>query len=125
MAGFSGACGPEWLTWVNIYLGQGQPLFLALYSALIIFFAFFYTGIVFNPDDTAENLKKNGGFIPGIRPGSNTAAYLRRIIFRLGAVGALYLTLVSLLPEIDRKSTRLHSSHYCASRMPSSACKQK
>src|SRR3546814_600470 len=102
MAGFSGAGGPEWLTWVNIYLGQGQPLFLALYSALIIFFAFFYTGIVFNPDDTAENLKKNGGFIPGIRPGSNTAAYLRRIIFRLGAVGALYLTLVSLLPEILR-----------------------
>src|SRR3546814_360291 len=102
MAGFSGAGGPEWLTWVNIYLGQGQPLFLALYSALIIFFAFFYTGIVFNPDDTAENLKKNGGFIPGIRPGSNTAAYLRCIIFRLGAVGALYLTLVSLLPEILR-----------------------
>src|SRR3546814_12603559 len=57
---------------------------------------------MFNPDDTAENLKKNGGFIPGIRPGSNTAAYLRRIIFRPGAVGALYLTLVSLLPEILR-----------------------
>src|SRR3546814_3581484 len=57
---------------------------------------------MFNPDDTAENLKKNGGFIPGIRPGSNTAAYLRRFIFRLGAVGALYLTLVSLLPEILR-----------------------
>src|SRR3546814_6849455 len=67
-----------------------------------MFSAACYTGIVFNPDDTAENLKKNGGFIPGIRPGSNTAAYLRRIIFRLGAVGALYLTLVSLLPEILR-----------------------
>ena len=102
VAGFSGAGGPEWLSWVNIYLGQGQPLFLALYAALIIFFAFFYTGIVFNPDDTADNLKKHGGFIPGIRPGRNTAEYLRHIIFRLGAVGALYLALVALLPEVLR-----------------------
>src|SRR3546814_6740576 len=82
--------------------GQGEPLFLAFYSALIIFFAYFYTGIVFNPDDTAENLKKNGGFVPGIRPGRNTADYLRHITFRLCAVGALYLALVSLLPEILR-----------------------
>ncbi|HEY9548169.1 MAG TPA: preprotein translocase subunit SecY, partial [Kiloniellaceae bacterium] len=65
-------------------------------------FAYFYTGIVFNPDDTAENLKKNGGFVPGIRPGRNTADYLRHITFRLCAVGALYLALVSLLPEILR-----------------------
>ncbi|MPZ11327.1 MAG: preprotein translocase subunit SecY [Kiloniellaceae bacterium] len=102
ISGFSGAGGPEWMTWVNIYLGQGQPLFLALYAALIIFFAFFYSGIVFNPDDTAENLKKHGGFIPGIRPGKNTAGYLRHIILRLGTVGALYLALVALLPEILR-----------------------
>jgi preprotein translocase subunit SecY len=87
---------------VNAVLGQGQPGFLALYAALIIFFAFFYTGIVFNPDDTADNLKKHGGFVPGIRPGKNTAEYLRHIIYRLGTVGAIYLTLVALLPEILR-----------------------
>jgi preprotein translocase subunit SecY len=87
---------------VNIYLAHGTPWFMALYAAFIIFFAFFYTGIVFNPDDTAENLKKHGGFIPGIRPGRNTAEYLRHIIFRLGAVGALYLALVALLPEVLR-----------------------
>ena len=97
-----GAGGPEWLSWVNIYLAHGTPLFMALYAALIIFFAFFYSGIVFNPDDTAENLKKHGGFVPGIRPGKNTAEYLRHIIFRLGTIGALYLTLVALLPEILR-----------------------
>ena len=102
VSGFSGAGGPEWLSWVNIYLAHGTPVFMALYAALIIFFAFFYTGIVFNPDDTAENLKKHGGFIPGIRPGRNTAEYLRHIIFRLGAVGALYLALVALLPEFLR-----------------------
>lgn len=102
VAGFSGAGGPEWLSWVNIYLAHGTPLFMALYAALIIFFAFFYSGIVFNPDDTAENLKKHGGFVPGIRPGKNTAEYLRHIIFRLGTVGALYLTLVALLPELLR-----------------------
>ena len=102
VAGFSSAGGPEWLSWVNIYLAHGTPLFMALYAGLIIFFAFFYTGIVFNPDDTADNLKKNGGFIPGIRPGRNTAEYLRHIIFRLGTVGALYLALVALLPEVLR-----------------------
>ena len=71
-----------------------------LYVALIVFFAFFYTTIVFNPADTADNLKKNGGFIPGIRPGKNTAVYLNKILMRLVAVGAAYLSLVSLLPEI-------------------------
>ncbi|GAB4223818.1 MAG: preprotein translocase subunit SecY [Kiloniellaceae bacterium] len=99
VTGFSGAGGPEWLTWVSIYLAHGTPWFMALYAALIIFFAFFYTGIVFNPDDTADNLKKHGGFIPGIRPGKNTADYLRRILTRLGAVGAVYLALVALMPE--------------------------
>ena len=102
VGGFAGAGGPEWLSWVNIYLAHGTPWFMALYAAFIIFFAFFYTGIVFNPDDTADNLKKHGGFIPGIRPGRNTAEYLRHIIFRLGAVGALYLALVALLPEVLR-----------------------
>ncbi|NIA72405.1 preprotein translocase subunit SecY [Pelagibius litoralis] len=101
-AGFSGGGGPEWLAWLTATLGQGQPLYLAIYAAMIIFFAFFYTGIVFNPDDTADNLKKHGGFIPGIRPGRNTADFLRRIMTRLGTVGALYLALVALLPEILR-----------------------
>ena len=102
VSGFSGTGGPEWLGWVTAYLGHGQPMFMALYAALIIFFAFFYSGIVFNPDDTAENLKKHGGFIPGIRPGKNTAEFLRHIIYRLGTVGAFYLALVALLPEFLR-----------------------
>ena len=101
-AGFSGGGGPEWLRWVTATLGQGTPLYLIIYAAMIIFFAFFYTGIVFNPDDTADNLKKHGGFIPGIRPGKNTAEFLRRIMTRLGTVGAIYLAAVALMPEILR-----------------------
>jgi preprotein translocase subunit SecY len=81
-------------------LAHGQPLYMALYAALIIFFAFFYTAVVFNPAETAENLKKYGGFIPGIRPGQNTAEYLDRVLTRLTTVGALYLALVCMLPEI-------------------------
>ncbi|MFQ6016889.1 MAG: preprotein translocase subunit SecY [Kiloniellaceae bacterium] len=100
VVGFSGGAGPEWLTWVTSTLGRGQPTYLFLYIGLIVFFAFFYTGIVFNPADTADNLKKNGGFIPGIRPGSNTADYLSHILTRLTTVGAMYLALVALLPEI-------------------------
>ncbi len=100
VAGFSGGQGPEWMTWVTSVLGRGQPLYLALYIGLIIFFTFFYTTIVFNPADTADNLKKHGGFIPGYRPGSNTEAFLRFILIRLTAVGAMYLALVCLLPEI-------------------------
>jgi preprotein translocase subunit SecY len=100
VAGFASAGGPEWLTWVTATLGRGQPLFLVVFVALIIFFAFFYTGIVFNPYDTADSLKKNGGFIPGIRPGKNTGDYLNFVLMRLTAVGALYLSLVCILPEI-------------------------
>ncbi len=99
-AGFSGSGGPEWLTMVTAYLGRGQPVFLFIYISLIVFFAFFYTSIVFNPVDTADNLKKHGGFIPGIRPGKNTAEYLNFILTRLTTVGAAYLALVCLLPEI-------------------------
>ena len=80
-------------------LGHGQPLFLALYVLLIIFFAFFYTSIMFNPKETAENLKKYGGFIPGIRPGERTAEYIDYVLTRITVVGALYLSLVCLLPE--------------------------
>jgi preprotein translocase subunit SecY len=99
VASFSAGQGPEWLTFITANIGHGQPLFMALYAALIIFFAFFYTAIVFNPTDTAENLKKYGGFVPGIRPGKNTADYLDYILTRLTVVGALYLTAISLLPE--------------------------
>jgi preprotein translocase subunit SecY len=73
---------------------------MALYMGLIIFFAFFYTAVVFNPVETADNLKKYGGFVPGIRPGQNTADYFDRVLTRLTAVGALYLCLVCILPEI-------------------------
>ncbi|MEM8686792.1 MAG: preprotein translocase subunit SecY [Pseudomonadota bacterium] len=94
--------GPEWLTTVTALLGPGQPLFLALFAGMIIFFCFFYTAIVFNPKDTADNLKKYGGFIPGIRPGERTAEYIDYVLTRITVVGALYLTIVCLLPEAIR-----------------------
>ena len=100
VASFAGTGGPEWLGWVTTMLGRGQPLYLAVYIGLIVFFTFFYTTIVFNPADTADNLKKHGGFIPGIRPGRNTEDHLRFILMRLTAVGALYLSVVCLLPEL-------------------------
>jgi preprotein translocase subunit SecY len=90
---------PAWLQDVSGMLQHGQPLFMLLYAALIIFFCFFYTAIVVNPDDLADNLKKFGGFIPGIRPGKNTADYIDFVLTRLTVVGALYLTAVCLLPE--------------------------
>jgi preprotein translocase subunit SecY len=99
-ASFTGAGGPDWLVDITASLALGQPLHLVLYSALIIFFAFFYTAVVFNPADTADNLKKYGGFVPGIRPGKNTAEYLDHVLTRLTAIGALYLVGVCLLPEI-------------------------
>ena len=98
--GFSAGQGPDWLATMAAYLGRGQPTYLALYVALIVFFSFFYTAIVFNPNDTADNLKKYGGFVPGIRPGKNTAAFLDRVLTRLTVVGAAYLAAVSILPEI-------------------------
>lgn len=94
--------GPGWLTDITAMLGQGQPLFLIIYALLIIFFAFFYTAIVFNPKDTADNLKKYGGFIPGIRPGQRTAEYIDFVLTRITVVGALYLALVCILPEMLR-----------------------
>jgi preprotein translocase subunit SecY len=81
------------------YLQHGQPLYMALYAAGIIFFAFFYTAVVFNPEETAENLKRNGGFIPGIRPGKSTAAYLDYVLTRITVIGALYITIVCVIPE--------------------------
>ena len=88
-------------TFLNIssYFSQGQPLYMILYASGIIFFTFFYTSITFNPSETAENLRKYGGFIPGIRPGESTAIYIDTILTRLTTIGALYLTLVCLMPE--------------------------
>lgn len=100
VASFSAQGGPEWLTTVTSLLGRGQPLYMAMYIGGIVFFCFFYTAIVFNPADTADNLKKYGGFIPGIRPGKRTAEYLDYVLTRLTVVGAGYLALVCLLPEI-------------------------
>ncbi|GHB48876.1 protein translocase subunit SecY [Pseudovibrio japonicus] len=88
-----------WLTTITTLLGHGQPAYMALYAALIIFFCFFYTAIVFNPSETADNLKKHGGFIPGIRPGERTAQYIDHVLTRITVVGAIYITLICLLPE--------------------------
>jgi preprotein translocase subunit SecY len=100
IAGFSAGHGPDWLTTITTMLGRGQPLFLAIYVALIVFFAFFYTAIVFNPTETADNLRKYGGFVPGIRPGKNTADYLDYVLTRITVVGAAYLAAVCVLPEV-------------------------
>jgi preprotein translocase subunit SecY len=100
IAGFGGGQGPEWLTTATALLGHGQPLYMVMYIAMIVFFAFFYTAIVFNPEETADNLKKYGGFIPGIRPGKNTADYLDHVLTRLTVLGAAYLSVVCILPEI-------------------------
>lgn len=100
LASFSGDTSSETLQWVQLYLGHGRPLYLAIYAFLIIFFSFFYTAVVFNPTDTANNLKKNGGFIPGIRPGENTAQHLDFILTRLTVIGAIYLTLICAMPEV-------------------------
>jgi len=89
-----------WISEITAYLEHGRPLYMALYVGLIVFFCFFYTAIVFNPEETADNLRKYGGFIPGIRPGKNTADYLDYILTRLTVVGAAYLSAVCILPEI-------------------------
>jgi preprotein translocase subunit SecY len=100
VANFSAGQGPEWLNSVTAMLGRGQPLYILIYVSLIIFFAFFYTAIVFNPKETADNLKKYGGFLPGIRPGERTAEYIDYVLTRITVVGALYLAAVCVLPEI-------------------------
>lgn len=100
VASFYAGSGPDWLQGLVGWLGHGQPVYMLLYAALIAFFAFFYTAVVFNPHETADNLKKHGGFIPGIRPGRNTAEYMDYVLTRLTVVGALYLVFISILPEI-------------------------
>jgi preprotein translocase subunit SecY len=100
VANFNAGKGPEWLSLITTQLGHGRPLFMLLYIALIVFFAFFYTAVVFNPTETAENLKKHGGFIPGIRPGERTAEYIDYVLTRITVVGAAYLAIVCLIPEM-------------------------
>ncbi len=102
IANFSqpGVGGAGILETIILYLGHGKPLYLVLYVVLIMFFSFFYTAIIFNPDETAENLKKYGGFIPGKRPGKNTAEYFDYVLTRLTVIGASYLSVICVLPEI-------------------------
>ncbi len=99
---FASQAGGEatWLQVTAALLGRGQPLYLLFYASLIAFFAFFYTSIVFNPTETADNLKKSGGFIPGIRPGERTATHIDYVLSRITVIGALYLTVVALIPEV-------------------------
>jgi len=100
VANFNAGQLPDWASTIVAQLSHGRPLFLLLYVLLIVFFAFFYTAIVFNPTETAENLKKHGGFIPGIRPGERTAEHIDYVLSRITVIGAGYLALVCLLPEI-------------------------
>jgi preprotein translocase subunit SecY len=95
-----GANQPEWLSTFQAYFGYGHPGHMTLYAFGIIFFSFFYTSIVFNPEETADNLRKYGGFLPGIRPGKKTAEYLDYVLTRLTVIGSLYIMIVCLLPEI-------------------------
>ncbi|MDX1252941.1 MAG: preprotein translocase subunit SecY [Gammaproteobacteria bacterium] len=100
MAGMAGSTeGMEWLRDLSAILSPGQPIYVILYAAAIIFFCFFYTALVFNPKDTADNLKKSGAFIPGVRPGEQTSRYIDTVMTRLTVAGAIYLTVICLLPE--------------------------
>ncbi len=108
--GQSGSSATTWLQKVSQMLSPGEPLYMVLYAGLIIGFAFFYTALVFNSQETADNLKKSGALIPGIRPGKATAEYVDGVLTRLTAAGALYLVLVCLLPDIMR--TKLQASFY-------------
>lgn len=101
IVGFAGAGGDgNWAYEFSTIFGRGSVAYLSLYAGLIIFFAFFYTAIVFNPEETADNLRRNGGYVPGIRPGANTAEYIDYVLTRLTTVGSIYLAAVCVLPEI-------------------------
>ncbi|MBS1000518.1 preprotein translocase subunit SecY [Acetobacter persici] len=101
ISGFmNGKSMPGWLSFLGEELGQGQPLYMLFYAAMIVFFSYFYAAVTFNPAETADNLRKQGGFIPGIRPGGATATYFDKILTRLTTIGAAYMVLVCLLPQI-------------------------
>lgn len=99
IVGFSGSDGGDFTATISQYLAHGQPIYMLLYGGLIAFFCFFYTAIVFNPEENADMLRKYGGFVPGIRPGKNTAEYLDYVLTRITVIGALYLVFICLLPE--------------------------
>jgi preprotein translocase subunit SecY len=100
LAGFSASANmPAWASSILSALGHGQPLYMTLYGGMIVFFAFFYTAIVFNPKDTADQLKKHSGFIPGYRPGERTAEYIDYVLTRITVIGALYLVVICMIPE--------------------------
>jgi preprotein translocase subunit SecY len=106
---------PTWLQWlpgVAGTLNHGQPVYMITYGLMIIFFSFFYTSVVFNPEDTAENLRKYGGFLPGIRPGKRTAEYIDYVLTRLTVIGALYITAVCLLPEALMASNTISTYYF-------------
>ncbi|AFP85588.1 protein translocase subunit secY/sec61 alpha [secondary endosymbiont of Heteropsylla cubana] len=104
---FGGGTGWTWLTMVSLYLQPGQPLYALLYTIIIIFFCFFYTTLVFNPRETADNLKKSGAFVSGIRPGEQTAKYIAKVMNRLTLIGALYITFICLIPELMRDTMKV------------------
>src|SRR3990167_8203574 len=91
--------GLGWLNGVALALSYGQPAYIIIFAVAVIFFSFFYTALVFNPKETADNLKRSGAFISGIRPGEQTASYIDKVMTRLTLVGSIYLTLVALLPQ--------------------------
>ncbi|HSC19716.1 MAG TPA: preprotein translocase subunit SecY [Rhizomicrobium sp.] len=99
VAQFNSQAMPDWLATVVAYISHGSVLYLTLYALMIVFFAFFYTSIIFNPEETAENLRKYGGFLPGIRPGKKTAEYIDYVLTRITVVGGIYLAVVCLIPE--------------------------
>jgi preprotein translocase subunit SecY len=96
---FGSSDSMHWLKDVAGTLSPGQPIYVMLYASAIVFFCFFYTALVFNSKETADNLKKSGAFVPGIRPGEQTARYIDKILMRLTLIGAAYITIVCLLPE--------------------------
>ncbi len=100
LVSFSGNSGGDFAAAVQQYLHHGSPAYMLMYAALIVFFAFFYTAVVFNPQENADHLRRYGGFIPGIRPGATTADYLDYVLTRITAIGALYLVLICMLPEL-------------------------
>lgn len=109
---FAGDNSPDWLTMITTQLGQGKPLYVLFYVVLIVFFCFFYTGIQFNPEETAENLKKHNGIVPGIRPGARTAEYLDYVLTRLTVIGSAYLCLVCIIPEVVMSQAVAKSAFY-------------
>jgi preprotein translocase subunit SecY len=105
-----GNAASGWVQWISRYLAQqSSPVHIVLYTLLIIFFCYFYTAITFNPDEVADNMKKYGGFIPGIRPGKNTADYMNKILTKITVVGGLYLSILSIIPQIMIAGIRLQT----------------